>query len=72
MRGEERERENGFIFSLRSTKLEWSFNIGLRLKVGVLAEGNTWTPKSGVFVGDSSEEFGKSKVSGLGNVHKTS
>ena len=62
----------GSIFFLGSTELKWSSNVGLRLKVGVFVEGNTWTPKSRVFIGDSSEEFGKSKVSGLGNIHGTS
>ena len=31
-----------------------------------------WVPKTGDFTKDSSKEFGKSKVSGLGNVHGTS
>ena len=59
-------------FSLRFMELGWSSHVGPRLKAGVLIEGNAWTPKSGVFVGDSSEEFRKSKVLGLGNVHETS
>ena len=65
----EREGKRNFEFSLRSTELEWLSHVGPRLKVGVLIEGNTWTLKSGVFVKDLSEEFGKSKVLGLRNVH---
>ena len=38
-------RERNSNFSLRSTKLGWSSHIGPRLKVGVLVEGNVWTPK---------------------------
>ena len=61
---EKREcRERSSNFSLRSTELEWSSRIRPRLKVGVLVEGNVWTPKSGVLVGDSSEKFGRPWVS---------
>ena len=68
-----RERgKEGSDLSLRSKELGWSSRVGPRLKVGVLIESNAWTPKSGDFVRDSSEEFGKSKVLGLGNVHGTS
>ena len=67
-----REGKRSSNFSLRSIELEWSSCIGPRFKFRVLVEGNAWTPKSGVFVGDSSEEFGKSKVLGLGNVPGTS
>ena len=38
-------RERSSDFSLRSTELGWSSRVGSRLKVGVLVEGNTWTPK---------------------------
>ena len=34
---------------LRFTELGWSSHVGPRLKVGVLVEGNAWTPKSGIF-----------------------
>ena len=71
-RRREREGKGGSIFSLRSTEFGSLSYVGPRLKVGVLVEDNAWTPKSRVFVGDSSEEFEKSKVSGLGNVHETS
>ena len=42
-----------------------SISVGLRLKVGVLVEGNVWTPKSRIFVEDSSGSLGRSWVSGL-------
>ena len=50
-------RERSSDFSLRSMELRWPSHIGPRLKVGVLVEGNVWTPKLGVFVEDSSEKF---------------
>ena len=63
-REEKREcRERSSNFSLRSTELEWSSRVGLRLKVGVLIEGNVWTPKPGVFVIDLSGKFGRLWVS---------
>ena len=46
--------------------------VELRKKVHLLDEGYTWVPKTRDFAGDSSEEFGKLKVSGLGSVHGTS
>ena len=42
------------------------------MKVHLLNEGYAWVPKTRDFAEDSSEEFGKSKVSGLGSVHGTS
>ena len=57
--GEEGCRERSSDFSLRSTELEWSSCVGPRLKVGVLVEGNVWTPKSRVFIIDTSEKFGR-------------
>ena len=42
------------------------------MKVHLLDEGYVWVPKTRDFVEDSSEEFGKSKVSDLGSVHETS
>ena len=42
------------------------------MKVYLLDEGCARVPKTWDFVKDSSEEFGKSKVSGLGSVHGTS
>ena len=59
-------------FSLQSTEICWSVFVGLRTKVHLLDEGYAWVPKTRDFTGDSSKEFGKSKVSGLGSVHGTS
>ena len=77
MRGEERERERerereSSNFSLRSTKIEWSEFVGLRTKFHLLDEGYAWVPNIRDFTEDSSEEFGKSNVSGLRSVHGTS
>ena len=51
-------RERRFDFSLRSTKLDWLSRLGLRVKVEVLIEGNVWTPKPRVFIGNSSGSLG--------------
>ena len=59
-------------FSLRSTEIDWSEFIRPRAKVYLLDEGYVWVPKTRDFTEDSSEKFGKSKVSGLGSVHGTS
>ena len=45
--------------------------IGSRMKVHLFDEGYVWILKTRDFANDSSEEFGKSKVSGLGSVHGT-
>ena len=50
-------------FSLRFTELGWSSRVRPRLKVGVLVKGNAWTPKPGVFIGDSNIKFGRPWVS---------
>ena len=42
------------------------------MKVHLLDEGYAWVPKTRDFTEDSSKEFGKSKVFGLGSVHETS
>ena len=42
------------------------------MKVHLLDEGYVWVPKTQDFAEDSREEFGKSKVSSLENVHGTS
>ena len=42
------------------------------MKVHLLDEGSMWVLKTRDFAKDSSEEFGKSKVSGLGSAHGTS
>ena len=58
--------------SLRSTEVGWSEFIRSRTKVHLLDEGYVWIPKTWDFTKDSSEEFGKSKVSGFGSVNGTS
>ena len=42
------------------------------MKVHLLDEGYTWVSKTRDFADDSSKEFGKSKILGLGSVHGTS
>ena len=59
-------------FSFRSTEFRWSEFVGPRTKVHILNEGYVWVSKTWDFAEDSSEKFGKSKVSGLGSVHGTS
>ena len=39
-------------------------------KVHCIDEGYAWVPKIRDFIEDPNEEFGKSKVSGLGSVHE--
>ena len=56
-------RERSSDLSLRSTELGWSSHVGPRLKVEELVEGNKWTPKSGVSVGDTSGKFRRPWVS---------
>ena len=51
-------------FSLRFTAIGSSVSVGTRLKVGVLVEGNAWTPKSRIFVEDSSRSSGRPWVLG--------
>ena len=46
--------ERSSTLSLRFTAIGGSVSVGTRLKVGVLIEGNAWTPKSRIFVEDSS------------------
>ena len=53
-------------------ELDCSVFVGPRMKVHLLDEGYAWVPKTRDFAEDSSEEFGKSKVSCLGSVHGTS
>ena len=74
----ERERETkkgrgeGFQnFSLRSTEFLRSKFVEPRMKVHVLNKGYSWVPKTRDFSEDSSNEFRKSKVSGLRSVHET-
>ena len=58
-------------FSFRSTEFRRSEFVGSRTKVHLLEEGYMWVPTTWDFSKDSSEEFGKSKVSGLASVHET-
>ena len=46
--------------------------VGPGTEVYLLDESYAWVPKLWDFTKDSSEEFGKLKVSGLGSVHATS
>ena len=67
-----REGKESSSFSLRSMEFRMSEFIGSRMEVHLLDESYAWVSKSQDFTKDSSEEFGKSKVSGLGSVHETS
>ena len=70
---ERKKKEKKIInFSLRSMVLCRSKFIGPRMKVYLLDEGYACVSKTRDFSEDSSEELGKSKVSGLGSVHRTS
>ena len=59
-------------FLPRSTGFCWSKFVGPRMKVHHIDEGYAWVPKTLYFSKDPNEEFGKSKVSGLGSVHEAS
>ena len=65
---EGRNGERDSNFSLRSTETGWLKFVGPRMKVQLLDEGYAWVSKTRDFVEDSSKEFGKSKVLGLGSV----
>ena len=67
-----RKRKKNQNFSLRSTEFRRSEFIRPRTKVHLLDEGYVWVPKTRDFAEDSSKEFEKSKVSGLGSIHGTS
>ena len=69
---EKKKKKKNPNFSLRSTEFHRSEFVGPRTKVYLLNEGYTWVPKTWDYIEDLSEEFGKSKVSGLGSVHGTS
>ena len=70
---EKRERgERSSNFSLRSMEIGGSVLIGLRTKDHLLDKGYACVPKTRDFIEDSSEEFRKSRVLGLGSVHETS
>ena len=68
--GEKREMKNQN-FSLRSTEFRRLEFVEPRTKVHLLDKGYVWVPETQDFADDSSKEFGKSNVSGLGNVHGT-
>ena len=57
--------ERSSTLSLRFTAIGGSVSVRLKLKIGVLVEGNAWTPKSRIFVEDSSESSGRLWVSSL-------
>ena len=57
--------ERGSTLSLRFTAIGSSVSVEPRLKVEVLVEGNAGTPKSRIFVKDSSGSSGRPWVSGL-------
>ena len=57
--------ERSSTFSLRFTAIGGSVSVGPRLKVGVLIEGNVWTPNFRIFVEDSSGSFWKAVGLGL-------
>ena len=59
-------------FLQRSTGFYRLEFVGVRTKVHLLGEGYAWVLKTWDFLEDPSEEFRKSKVSGLGSVHGTS
>ena len=67
--GEKRKIKKNKNFSFRSTEFRRSKFVGKRTKVHLLDEGYVWVPRTQDFTEDSREEFGKSKVSGLGNAH---
>ena len=70
----EREKRNkkNQNFYFRSMEFCRSKFIGPKMKVYLLDEGYMWVLETHDFTKDSSEEFGKSKVSGLGSIHGTS
>ena len=65
-------RERSYDLSLRSTELRWSSCVGPRIKVRVLIEGNAWTPKPGVFIGDLSGKFRRPWVLSFRGLRKAS
>ena len=59
------------MFFLPSTKFRRSEFAGQRTKFHCIDEGYAWVPKKQDFAEDPNE-FGKSKVLGLGSVHEAS
>ena len=69
---EKGEKESFQNFYLRSAEFRLSEFVGPRMKIHLFDKGYAWVLKTWDFIEDSSEEFGKSKVLGLGSVHGTS
>ena len=70
---EKRERgERSSNFSLRYMEIGGLVFVKPRTKDHLLNNGYAWVPKTRDFAEDSSEEFVKLRVSGLGSVHGTS
>ena len=70
---DKRERgERSSNFSLQSMEIGGLVFVGPRTIDHLLDKGYAWVPKTRDFVEDSSEEFVKSRVSGLGSVIGTS
>ena len=72
MRVREERKRRAKSFLPRSTKFRRSNFVGTIMKVHHIGEGYTWVPKMRDFTEDPNEEFGKSKVLGLGSVHEAS
>ena len=72
MRVREERKRRVKSFLPRSMKFRRSKFVGPRTKVHRIDEGYVWVPKTLHFAEDPSEEFEKSKVSGLGSVDKAS
>ena len=71
-REKKERRERSSNFSPRSTEIGGSVFFEPRSKDHLLDKFYVWVPKTRDVVEDSSEEFEKSRVYGLGSVHGTS
>ena len=72
MREREERKRRAKGFHQISMEFHRSKFVGLRKKVHCINYGYVWVPKTQDFAEDPSEEFVKSKVSGLGSVHEAS
>ena len=70
--GEKRKKKKIKASLFDPQKFRWSEFIEPKMKVLLFNEGYVWVQKTRNIAEDSSEKFGKSKVSGLGSVHGTS
>ena len=70
MKKERKRRAKSFL--PRSTEFRRSKFVKPIMKVHRVDDGYAWVPKTLDFAKDPSEEFEKSKVSGLGSVHEAS